>query len=552
MLKLKPIILVILDGFGVSLEKAGNAVEAATKPNLDFLEKNFPITALQASGVAVGLPWGKSGNSEVGHLAIGSGRVIYNHLPRVINAIQDKSFFQNEAFLKALEHVKKNNSKLHIFGLVSSGSVHSYIDHLYALLQFVEEQKIDKAFLHCITDGKDSPPNEGEKFFIQLEERMQKEFPRVKLASVIGRFYAMDRDSKWDRIKKAYDLLTAGKGEKITKISEYLNESYKKGISDEFIEPAFVPIDIGTTAGAPANLSAKTLASAEASSTAGKPAIISDNDALIIFNFREDSVREISEALIKENFEYFERKKFNNVLLITLTEYEKNLPALVAFPPTDIPWPLGRVISEAGLKQLRIAETEKYAHVTYFFNGGKEKPYPGEDRILIPSIPAPHFDAVPQMKAEEITLKLIENADAYDLIVANFANADMVGHTGNFDAAIKAVEALDTALGKLTNLAIEKNACLIVTADHGNIELKRDPLTGEKLTEHSINPVPLILIANNFKIKSERSEQEITKVKNEVSGVLTDIAPTILELIGIEKPKEMTGKSLLDFLRNQV
>ncbi|MDP3785146.1 MAG: 2,3-bisphosphoglycerate-independent phosphoglycerate mutase [bacterium] len=537
----KPVILIILDGFGVSFEKSGNAVEAANKPNLDFLEKNFPMTTLQASGVAVGLPWGKSGNSEVGHLAIGSGRVVYNHLPRIINAIQDQSFFKNEAFLKAAEHVKKNNSRLHLLGLVSSGSVHSYIDHLYALLEFIEKEKIDKSFLHVITDGKDSPPNEGGKFLSQLEERMAKEFPHTKIASVVGRFYAMDRDAKWDRIKKAYELLTLGKGEKIKKVSQYLNESYKKGVSDEFIEPAFVPTDIGTTAGAPA----KTL------ETAGKPALVNDGDAMILFNFREDSVREISEAFIKENFDSFGRNKLINFLLVTLTEYEKNLPVLVAFPPTDIPWPLGRIVSEAGLKQLRIAETEKYAHVTYFFNGGKEKPFTGEDRILIQSLPASHFDEVPQMKAEEITQKILENAGDYDLIVANFANADMVGHTGNFDAAIKAVEALDTVIGKITGLIVEKNACLIITADHGNIELKMDPLTGEKLTEHSINPVPLIIAANNFKINKERSAEDLAKIKSEVNGVLTDIAPTILELLGIEKPKEMTGKSLLDFLKNQ-
>jgi len=526
----KPIILIILDGFGVSLDRAGNAVAVAQKPNLDFLEKNFPMTSLQASGVAVGLPWGKSGNSEVGHLAIGSGRVVYNHLPRVINAIQDKSFFKNEAFLKTAEHVKKNNSKLHLLGLVSSGSVHSYIDHLYALLEFIEKEKIDKAFLHVITDGKDSPPNEGEKFLKQLEERMGKEFPHTKIASVVGRFYAMDRDANWDRIKKAYELLVLGKGEKIKQVSEYLGESYKKGLSDEFIEPAII----------------------QQSTTNNQQSIVQDNDALILFNFREDSVREISEAIAKENFDSFGRNKLVNFLLATLTEYEKSLPALVAFPPTDIPWPLGRIISEAGLKQLRIAETEKYAHVTYFFNGGKEKPFPGEDRILIPSIPAPHFDEVPEMKAEEIIKKIIENVENYDLIVANFANADMVGHTGNFDAAIKAVEALDLALGKIASLIIEKNACLIVTADHGNIELKRDPLTGERLTEHSINPVPLIIAANNFKIKGGRSEEDIAKVKSEVNGVLTDIAPTILELLGIEKPKEMTGKSLLNFLKNQI
>jgi 2,3-bisphosphoglycerate-independent phosphoglycerate mutase len=339
----------------------------------------------------------------------------------------------------------------------------------------------------------------------------------------------MDRDEKWDRIKKTYALLTSGEGEKIKKVSDFIKESYAKEISDEFIEPAAITDDSGAPVG-----------------------IIKDNDALIIFNFREDSMREISEAFVKEKFDHFERKKLVNFFLVTMTEYEKKLPAtMIAFPPLDINFPLGRVVSEAGLRQLRIAETEKYAHVTYFFNGGKEKHFVGEDRLLIPSLPAAHFDEVPEMKSAEITAKIIENYENYDLIIANFANADMVGHTGNFSSAVKAVEALDKAIGELSSAVLEKNGAMVVTADHGNIELKMNPITGERITEHSLNPVPLFLVGNEFKLKKEKNEETILKQKSEIGGVLTDIAPTILELLGLKKPEEMTGKSLLEFLKNQ-
>lgn len=524
----KPLLLIILDGFGVSLEKEGNPVASARTPALNEIERNFPFTTLQASGVAVGLPWGEAGNSEVGHLTIGSGRVIYHHLPRIINSIYDGTFFSNEAFLKAAAHVRQNKSGLHLAGLVSSGSVHSYIDHLYALLEFTKREEIERVFLHLFTDGKDAPPKEGGKFLKILEDRISQEWPRVRLASVIGRFYSMDRDEKWDRIRACYELLAEGKGKKISSIPEHLRESYEKGITDEFIEPAFVPTEVGTTA--------------------GKPALIREGDALIFFNFREDSMREITHAFADDAFDKFPRKKIPNLFLATMTEYEKGINARAAFPPLDINWPLARVLSEAGLTHLHVAETEKYAHVTYFLNGGREKPFAGEERILIPSAATAHFDDVPEMRAADITAKILENFDRYDCIIANFANADMVGHSGNFKAAIQAVEIIDEQLGQLLNTILNSGSIMLITGDHGNIELKRDPVSGEKLTEHSTNPVPLFVVGKNFKRNSPRTAEEIEKQKSNVDGILTDIAPTILELCEIKKPQEMTGKSLLDLL----
>ena len=516
----KPLILIILDGFGISLEKEGNPVHEAKTPTLNEIERNFPFTTLQASGVAVGLPWGEAGNSEVGHLTIGSGRAIYHHLPRIINAIYDGSFFKNEALLKAAEHVRKNNSSLHIAGLISSGSVHSYIDHLYALIDFTKRENLERVYLHIFTDGKDAPPNEGAKFLTQLLERFQKTAPQVKLASVIGRFFALDRDLQWDRTKKCYELLTEGKGEKINSIPEYLLVSYGEGVTDEFIKPA----------------------------VSSQSAIIKEGDALIFSDFREDSMRQIVHAFTDDAFDYFPRKKISNLLVVTMTEYQKGMNALAAFPQLEINWPLSRVLGEAGLAHLHIAETQKYAHTTYFFNGGKEKPFMGEDRILIPSINTAHFDEVPQMRAPEITAKILENFDKYDVIIANFANADMVGHSGNFQAAIKAVEVLDESLGQIMNSVLAQDATLLITADHGNIELKRNAITGEKRTEHSINPVPFYVVGKGFKRKNARKENEIEKQKKEVEGILTDVAPTILELLGIEQPEEMSGKSLMPTL----
>lgn len=520
MMRPKPLLLIILDGFGVSLEKEGNPVYEAQKPTLEEIERNFPFTTLQASGVAVGLPWGEAGNSEVGHLTIGAGRVIYHHLPRIINSIHDGSFFKNEAFLKAVEHIRENKSRLHIAGLVSSGSVHSYVDHLYALLDFAKKENVPEVYLHVFTDGKDAPPQEGAKFLEKLEERIKKEWPRVKIASVVGRFYAMDRDEKWERIQKAYELFTAGQGEKVKSVPEYLDASYKRDLTDEFIEPTVID----------------------------EQGVVKENDALIFFNFREDSMREITRAFTEESFDYFPRKKVENLLIVTMTEYEKNHHLLPAFKPLDIDWSLSRVLGEAGLRHLHIAETEKYAHVTYFLNGGQEKPFVGEERILIPSPATAHFDEAPEMKAKEITAKIIENFDKYDVIIANFANTDMVGHSGNFRAAVQAVEAVDEALGKLTNIVLGSDAAMLVTADHGNIELKRNVITGEKLTEHSLNPVPLYLVGKSFKLKKPRTAEEIIQQKKEVGGILTDVAPTMLELLGKKQPAEMTGGSLLKLL----
>lgn len=526
----KPLLLIILDGFGISTEKAGNPVYEAKKPALDEIERDFPFTALQASGVAVGLPWGEAGNSEVGHLTIGSGRVIYQHLTRIINAIYDGSFFTNESFLKAIGHVRKHNSRLHIAGLISSGSVHSYIDHLYALLELAKREKVPEVLVHVFTDGKDAPPKEAAKFLQMLEERLAKQWPHSRLASVMGRFYALDRDEKWERTQTAYELLTEGKGEKIISIPAYLRASYEKGITDEFIEPAFVP---------------------QGGTTAGKPAIVEENDALIFSDFREDSMRQVTRAFASDAFDAFPRKKVGNLLTVTMTEYEKGNGAITAFQPLGIDWPLARVIGGAGLSHLHIAETQKYAHVTYFFNGGKEKPFEGEERILIQSLTTAHFDEVPEMRAKEITAKILENFEKKDVIIANFANADMVGHSGNFQAAVRAVEILDEYLGQLINAVLGNNGVMLVTGDHGNIELKRDAITGEKRTEHSINPVPLYLVGKAWRRKTQRTETEIAAQKSEVGGILTDVAPTIIELLQLKKPAEMTGQSLLTLLLRQ-
>ncbi|MDO8560857.1 MAG: 2,3-bisphosphoglycerate-independent phosphoglycerate mutase [bacterium] len=521
----KPVVLIVLDGYGVGPKSRGNAIDIAKTPNINLIEKTYPFTTLQASGIAVGLPWGEAGNSEVGHLTMGAGRALYHHLPRIIFSIHDGSFYQNSAFLKAAEHVKQNNSNLHIMGLTSSGSVHSYIDHLYALLEFVTRENIPKTYLHLITDGKDAPPQEGGKFISAINERIEKLYPKVKIASLIGRFYAMDRDEKWDRIKTAYELLVNGKGTPISDIGQYFKDSYSRGITDQFIEPAYIEEN-----GAPMGR-------------------INNNDALIIFDFREDSMREISETFVKPGFDLFPKEALQKFLLVTMTEYEKTIPAIPAFPPLEINWPLGRVISEAGKNQLHIAETEKYAHVTYFFNGGQEKPFVGEDRILVQSVAVPHFDDKPEMRADEIKNRILENLGKYDFILANFANADMVGHTGNFEAIVKAIEILDGVIGELIPSILKMDGVCIITADHGNAEQKVNPITGEAVTEHTPNPVPFYLVGGQFKLEKEKNLTNIENEKQKTEGIISDIAPTILELMKLNKPDEMSGKSLLGILR---
>lgn len=521
----KPLLLVILDGFGVSPARDGNPVASAAKPNFDNIEKNFPFTTLQASGIAVGLPWGEPGNSEVGHLTMGAGRVVYHHLPRIMFSITDGSFFSNEAFLKAAEHIKKNNSRLHIAGLISSGSVHSYIDHLFALLQFAKEQKIAQVFIHVFTDGKDAQPHEAATFLTNVEQRIAREFPNARIASIVGRSYTMDRNGQWDHIRQGYNLLTNGEGERIrSPLADFIQSSYAKNITDAFLPPASLAED----------------------------GIIKEHDACIFLNFREDSMRELLAAFVDDDFRHFQRRKINDLFLVTMTEYQKNAPVHAAFPPLDIAWPLARVLGDAGLRHLHIAESGKYAHVTYFFNGGREDPFPGEERILIPSLMTAHVDERPEMRARDITKKIIEQKDRFNVIIANFANADMVGHSGNLSAAINAVEVLDESIGALMTAVLNDGGVMIVTGDHGNIERKRNLISGEKMTKHSINPVPFYLIGNEYKRPIPLTDEEVIKYKSKINGMLADVAPTILDLLSIQKPLEMRGTSLLPLLKKQL
>src|SRR3989339_889819 len=503
--------LLILDGFGVP-QVSDSPFSQAKLSTFNFLEKFFPITCLQASGLAVGLPWGEEGNSEVGHLTIGSGREIWHHLPRISISIQNVSFIKNEALLKAADHVRKNNSKLHLIGLFSSGSVHSYADHLYALLEFSKRQNLGQVFLHLFTDGRDSQDMEAEIFFGELTLRISSLYPFAKIASVIGRNYAMDRDANWNKIEAFYE-----------DPAEYIKNQYAKGITDEFIEPASLKDDSGGAVGR-----------------------ISVGDACVFFNFREDSARELTRAFTDEGFDNFFRKKLENFIFVTMTQYEKGEKVLVAFPPIDVGWPLSRVISQAGLKQLHIAETEKYAHVTFFFNGGTEEAYPGEERVLVPSPRISSYAEKPEMSAKKITETVLEKMADYDFVLINFANGDMVGHTGNFEATVKALETLDLCAGKIVKRSLELGRTLIVTGDHGNAEEKRYRATGEKRTKHSLNPVPFYLVADEFKLKKPRKEEESYEKLHKVGGVLTDVAPTILKLMDLPVPVEMTGISLLE------
>ncbi|QQG42742.1 MAG: 2,3-bisphosphoglycerate-independent phosphoglycerate mutase [Candidatus Giovannonibacteria bacterium] len=516
--KYKPVVLAVLDGFGVNIGNPESTWKHAQMPTFRELEKFYPFTTLQASGISVGLPWGEEGNSEVGHLTMGAGKALYHHLPRIITSIHDGSFFQNRAFLDASDFVKKGKGKFHIMGLLSSGSVHAYVDHLYALLDFCLRQKLERVYLHLFTDGKDAPTTEAALFLKQLEERLAGRYPFAKIASVTGRYFAMDRDENWDRVEKFYKCLTSGGGAVFKSASAYVEEHYAKGITDELIPPA---------------------------SLGSKESRIESGDAVIFFNYREDSERELTSAFVSNNFSGFPREKLGNLFFVTMTEYDKRFPAEVAFPPLDVAWPLARVISEAGLRQLHAAETEKYAHVTYFFNGGKETPYSGEERILIPSPKSARFDQTPEMSAAKITDTILENWEKYDFILANFANGDMVGHTGNFNATVKAIEVLDFSVGRLLGKALEAGGAMIIAADHGNAEEKVYSSSGEKRTKHTANPVPIFAAGKDFKLGAERSDREIFSRYMEVKGLLTDIAPTILSLMGLKKPAEMTGVDLL-------
>lgn len=519
---IKPVALIILDGWGVSSEKSGNAIAQSNLPTIEKLNRYYPCVALQASGISVGLPWGEPGNSEVGHITLGSGKVIYQNMPRITMSIQNGKFFKNPSFLNAIDHTRKNNSSLHLMGLTGKGGVHSSLDHLMALIELARDQRVSSLFIHVFTDGRDSSPTSGVETIKEIEHKI--EIMRVgKIASVSGRFFAMDRNNNWDRTKKAYDSMVQGVGAKIsTGAEEYLTQSYAREIFDEYIEPAVVMEN-------------------------DKPVgLIKDGDAIIFFNFREDRARQITKAFALPSFSKFDRKEVKNLYFVSMTQYEESLPVDVAYGPEEIKNCVGEILSQNKLKQLRISETEKFAHVTYFFNGGNEEPFPLEDRVIVPSKSVVTFDQKPEMSAYEITEKavnLIGEKD-YSFILINFANADIVGHTGNEQATIKAVEIIDQCLEKVIKSVLLKNGCLLITADHGNAEEMKDSHTGEIDTEHSSNPVPLWFVT-----PENHSDVPKNEISYKVVGLLSDVAPTILEILDITKPKDMTGESLLPILQ---
>jgi 2,3-bisphosphoglycerate-independent phosphoglycerate mutase len=521
----KPIFLIVLDGWGENPSFEGNAIAQAKTPTIDKITRYYPETLLQASGISVGLPWGEMGNSEVGHLTLGAGRVIYQNLPRITLSIQDGSFFRNEALLAAVENAKRNKSAFHIMGLASEGGVHSSLDHLYALVELAKKNGLEKVFIHAFTDGRDAPPTSGAKVIENIETRLS-EYSCGKIASVSGRYFAMDRNDNWNRTEKVYNLLVLGRGKKEKSALEAIQRSYESKITDEFIEPTL--IDDGRE----------------------EVGIIKDKDSVVFFNFREDRARQLTKAFVLPTFTKFKREKYLSELeFVCFTQYEENLPVRVAFPPIAITNSLGEVVSQAGLHQLRIAETEKYAHVTYFFNGGREESFPGEERILIPSQSVSTYDKMPEMSAPAITETILKELGKgkYSFVLVNFANPDMVGHTGNMKATISAIESVDFCLGKIIPQVLSLGGSLFITADHGNAEELINLRTEEPDTEHSVFPVPIWYISPSN--QRQKSETEIMNGKSNVRGILADVAPTILSAMNLKIPPEMTGQNLLEILK---
>ncbi len=507
----KPTVLMILDGYGLNEKEEGNAVVKGKTPVMDKLMAEYPFVRGNASGMAVGLPDGQMGNSEVGHLNMGAGRIVYQDLTKITKAIQDGDFFENPALLAACENVKKNNSALHMYGLVSDGGVHSHNTHIYGLLELAKRQGIEKVYVHCFLDGRDTPPASGKEYVEQLVAKME-EIGVGEVATVMGRYYAMDRDNRWDRVEKAYRAMVFGEGERAESGPEGIQISYDKDTTDEFVLPTVVMKD-----GAPV-------------------ATIKDNDSIIFFNFRPDRAREITRTFCDDGFTGFDRGKRVKTFYVCFTEYDVTIEnKQVAFVKEEITNTFGEFLASNGKKQARIAETEKYAHVTFFFNGGVEEPNEGEDRILVNSPKVATYDLKPEMSAYEVCDKLTEaiRSDTYDVIIINFANPDMVGHTGVEAAAIKAIEAVDECVGKAVCAVKEAGGQMFICADHGNAEQLIDDETGEPFTAHTTNPVPFILVNADPDYKLREG------------GCLADIAPTLIELMGMEQPKEMTGKSLI-------
>lgn len=501
--------LVVLDGYGLNELEKGNAIMAANTPNMDRFMKEYPNTIIHCSGLDVGLPEGQMGNSEVGHTNIGAGRIVYQELTRITKSIKEDEFYHNEILLKAIDNCKKHGSKLHLFGLLSDGGVHSHNTHLYALLELAKREGLEDVYVHCFLDGRDVPPTSGREFVQQLIERMRA-IGIGQIATVMGRYYSMDRDNRWERVQKAYEAMVLGAGPVCESAVTAVERSYNDDVTDEFVIPTVI-------------------------TKGGKPtATIEENDSIIFFNFRPDRAREITRTFVDPEFKGFERKKgYFPVHYVCMTQYDAEMPNVsVAFKPQELTNTFGEYISKLGYRQLRIAETEKYAHVTFFFNGGVEAVYEGEDRVLIPSPKVATYDMKPEMSAYEVTEEVVKriNSKEYDVIILNYANCDMVGHTGVFEAAVKAVEAVDECIGRVVEAVQAQDGIILITADHGNSDQMIDYVTGGPHTAHTTNVVPLILIGKDAKLKK---------------GRLADIAPTMLDIMGLEKPKEMTGESLL-------
>jgi len=508
----KPTVLIIADGLGVAPPGPGNAVTLAKTQYLDQYWYKYPHCYLHASGSAVGLPSGTNGNSEVGHTNIGAGKVVFQDLPRIDNAIANQTFFANVKLIETADHIKKTDGRVHLIGLCSPGKVHSTSSHIYACLRLLKQQGLqnDQVIVHVFTDGRDTPQKNAVSYIEELESEMERLGIGV-ISTIIGRFYAMDRDERWERTKMAYDLITSGNGKKFENWKQAMSDAYSNGETDEFITPRIIIRN-------------------------EKGYTIKENDSVLFFNFRPDRSIQLTKAFLQDEFTGWQRNKISNLYFVGMNEYEEGLPEDCAFPPENIALPIGRLISDAGLRQLRIAESEKFPHVTYFFNGGNEIVYPGEDRIEIPSRrDVATYDLKPEMSAYEVNKTVIEkiNQNIYDFIIVNFANPDMVGHTGNILAAVNAVQVTDQCIGKLVDTILMHQGAAIIIADHGNVEEMINLQTGQVDTEHSTNPVPFIFISNNVEPR-------------ELSfGILADVAPTILHVMGIQKPSSMTGRNLL-------
>ena len=512
--KTKPVLLVVLDGWGNRQEREANAIAIAGTPNVDALVREYPSTAIETSGLSVGLPEGQMGNSEVGHTNLGAGRIVYQDLVRINRAVEDGSFFSNDALLMACRRAKETGGALHLMGLLSDGGVHSHVEHLHACLELARREGVSRAFVHAFMDGRDTPPRSGLGTLADVEKRFR-ERGYGKVATVCGRYYAMDRDKRWDRVELAYAALVRAEGLHAPSGVAAMEASYARSETDEFVKPTVIVNGDGSPVGP-----------------------VRDGDAVIFFNFRADRAREITRAFTDGGFKEFDRKVTPWLAAyVCMTEYDKTFALPVAFPPTDLTEIFPEIVSRAGLKQLRCAETEKYAHVTFFFNGGRETVFPNEDRILVPSPrDVKTYDHKPEMSAREVTDKLVAaiGTGQYGFVLVNYANPDMVGHTGILDAAVKAVKVVDECVGRLWQAARAQGMAMLVTADHGNCEMMTDPQTGEPHTAHTLNPVPFILADPDFRGAKLRAK-----------GVLADVAPTALQIMGLPQPREMKGLGLV-------